>query len=660
MLEKFRKFLLKNFINIPAKGKVAPSLEERIYLNNYYTVLGLYICLPAFFIFFALGYRVSAAIAFSYLVLYAIYNLLLRTEKHFLARVIYIICLSIYIFYICLLGGTKTNFSFFFVIIILTTFLIFTAKEIFRIIPLFVLIFLLAAIGSSGLITGFESSEFTKEYLYILNPFIVILCCVVTIGNALFYLRFIEAHTKRVKERHEKLELIIFERTKELNSQKDFLTNIIDAFPDPVYVKNESHEWILVNDAFAKSVNIPRENLVGMSLFDVYPNEIAKQYYEQDLSIFETAQFLETERRIKKNTGEYIYFKIKKRLYQNPKGEKFIVGVLEDITSFKNFEKEISEKNQILELAIEEKEQALKSKSHFFSTMTHELKTPLNAILGHTELMMQYNKDEGLTSIKRSANHLLLLIEDLLELSRKESGNIEVNSVEINPKILFRDLESLFSIFCKEKSLEFLFEVSNSVPPLIISDEKKIRQILTNLVGNAIKYTKSGFVKVTVKNETSENLNLLQIKISDSGVGITPEDQKKLFSPFFRTKEASSIPGTGLGLTLAKEWVELLGGTISLSSEKNIGSQFTINIPYRLPNQDSLNVFELDSILEFLHSLGEENFAFWKENIQNQDFEKLIEFLGEYSYKEDESRTILREKIRKKDISFFIALEKKL
>ncbi len=238
-------------------------------------------------------------------------------------------------------------------------------------------------------------------------------------------------------------------------------------------------------------------------------------------------------------------------------------------------------------------EKATCAKSEFLAGMSHELRTPLNAILGFSELM---RRDPGISSeqldnlgvIGRSGEHLLSLINDVLEFSKIEAGSIVLNQENFDLHWLLLGLEEMFRLRVQQKGLSLDFTRGDNVPQYIRADQNKLSQILINLLGNAVKFTESGGIALSVtKNEQSLQTQTggcsLHFEVVDTGVGIYPKEQDKIFDAFFQGGgQCSSQQGTGLGLSISRKFVDLMGGVFGINSEVGKGSSFTIDIPVEL------------------------------------------------------------------------------
>ena len=257
----------------------------------------------------------------------------------------------------------------------------------------------------------------------------------------------------------------------------------------------------------------------------------------------------------------------------------------------------LQEKNQELLLAKEKAEKASKARAEFLSTVSHELRTPLNAINGITHLLIEENPKKSqmqyLTSLKFSGDYLLTFINDILEINRVESENIEIESINVNVKQLLSDLHNSFKDLASKNNNDFELELDETIPDNLIGDPTKLSQIFINLINNALKFTNNGKVNVSAKMLKNENnISSVHFEIADTGIGIPLEKQNTIFESFSQgsVEINRKYGGTGLGLAIVKRLVNLLGGEIKLTSAEGIGSTFSFDVDFELGQQTFVEV----------------------------------------------------------------------
>ncbi len=286
------------------------------------------------------------------------------------------------------------------------------------------------------------------------------------------------------------------------------------------------------------------------------------------------------EHRVKKRDGTLLWIHSEGRVVdRNAKGAPVrMVGTNRDISHGKAAEHD-------LRIARDAADAANKAKSQFLATMSHEIRTPLNGIIGMTKLML----DEPLSPevrrhadlIDRSAESLLALVNDILDVSKIEAGQMEIERVPFDLHELIQDLASLYRLRATEKSLLFHVRLDDGVPQNVLADPTRLRQVLVNLLGNALKFTSSGWIGLDVRATQEEAAFVLQFMVADTGVGIPQDVLPQLFTRFMQADSSTSrqFGGTGLGLSIVRQLVDLMGGTVDVASTPEKGSRFTVTVP---------------------------------------------------------------------------------
>lgn len=300
----------------------------------------------------------------------------------------------------------------------------------------------------------------------------------------------------------------------------------------------------------------------------------------------------------------FLYFK---NAHQNSVDENLLLQLfahmLVNVKKRAAMEIKLLETNTFLELATAnanemaaKAERANKSKSAFLANMSHEIRTPLNAIIGFSQLLnrdkqLTVSQKEYTTSIIRAGEHLLTLINDILELSKVEAGRVVLNPKDVDLHLFLEDIQMIFRERAQSKHLQFICEITDDLPRYALVDESKLRQIFVNLIGNAIKFTEEGGIAVRSRTDKiDEFTNRLTVEIQDSGPGIPDDDLSKLFRHFEQTSTGiNQGSGTGLGLALSRELAIIMGGDISVSSEVGKGSIFTFTVKIQHGNADAIH-----------------------------------------------------------------------
>jgi PAS domain S-box-containing protein len=330
----------------------------------------------------------------------------------------------------------------------------------------------------------------------------------------------------------------------------------------------------------------PKRLKVGSSIHDSLPPDLANRRLHYIKQAFATNEVQVYEQHIEIE-GEPLDEEV--RIV--PCQENEVLVIVRDITSRKQTE-------AALRHSVEAAEAANRAKSVFLANMSHELRTPLNVILGFSQLLLRNGslnsqQQEYLDTINRGGEHLLTLINDVLEMSKIEAGRVTLNPDDMDLLGLLQWLYQMFQIKTQAKGLQLILEPAPDLPHYIYTDESKLRQVLVNLVGNAVKFTQAGAVALRVKqiySSTSSHLLTLHFEVEDTGIGMATEELHRLFQPFVQTESGQkSQEGTGLGLAISQKFVNLMGGEITVSSTRGMGTVFRFTIQTGLGDRTAPN-----------------------------------------------------------------------
>jgi PAS domain S-box-containing protein len=348
--------------------------------------------------------------------------------------------------------------------------------------------------------------------------------------------------------------------------------------------------FLQVNDRYCQITGYSREEILTMSPIDLcHPDDRAR--YQEHLTRFYNGQipiYNVEQRRVRKD-GSVFWVQVNGSLMRDEKGRLVrVAGMIQDITERKKAEEALAAARQSAEEAKAVAEAASQAKSQFLAHMSHELRTPMNAILGMTELALQESLSavvrDSLQTVKDSADSLLVLINEVLDLSRIEAGAMLLESHPFSLRTLLDETLRAIAMRAFEKNLELACQLASKVPDRLVGDAMRLRQILTNLLGNAIKFTERGevVVKVDLERECPEEVRL-RFAVIDTGIGIAPEHQQRIFAPFTQADLSMTrrFGGSGLGLSIVSRLVEMLGGEVGLESQLEHGSTFFFTVGLR-------------------------------------------------------------------------------
>jgi len=359
-------------------------------------------------------------------------------------------------------------------------------------------------------------------------------------------------------------------------SEKRF-RDLFENSPVAYLSMNMNAEIIDLNPEFCEMMGYPEEELINKKFSDLMTeNEVLS--FSRKFEHFAMKGQISTECTVAGKNSKIDLIVTGKMQYDQDGKAVRTHCILFDFTQRKKTQENLA-------LAKEAAEAANRAKSAFLANMSHEIRTPMNAIIGFSEILLKQIEDRShesyLKSIKASSKTLLSLINDILDLSKIEAGRMVLKMTIIDVKSLFSDLEHIFGVESERKGLSFSTEIDNNVPNYIESDELRIRQVLINLINNAIKFTKKGFIQVKAGASRGNGNVTLVLSVEDTGIGIKESEQKKIFEAFSQSEhyDSRNYEGTGLGLAITHKIVQLLNGSIRVKSKPGKGSKFLIEIP---------------------------------------------------------------------------------
>ena len=368
----------------------------------------------------------------------------------------------------------------------------------------------------------------------------------------------------------------------ELKNSQHELETIIENLPAIFFIKDIDGRYLMVNRLYEEEVGVSKLQAIGHNDQEIHSAEVAEAICTKDQQVLVGKVSDTFEESVPHKDGtEHNYLTTKVPLLNEQGNAYALIGMATDITLLKKLQAELVEAKEVAETANQ-------AKSIFLANMSHELRTPLNAILGFSQLMSMdksatKQQQENLTIINRSGEHLLSMINDVLDLSKIEAGRMELELISVDLPLLLEDIGQMFKVRARDAGLDFWLELDSSLCRHIKTDAGKLRQILINLLGNAVKFTGEGCVSLRARTFAlagDPNRLSLQVEIEDSGPGISAEHQQHIFEPFKQVAGSiADTKGTGLGLAITRSFVELMDGQISVESKPGKGALFRISLP---------------------------------------------------------------------------------
>ena len=366
------------------------------------------------------------------------------------------------------------------------------------------------------------------------------------------------------------------EKLRESMRENEIFRSLIDNVPVSIYAKRADLRQFYVNKGWCDLTGICKEGAVGKTDIEMFGEE-GQAFVDGDLAVLRTGHTQEMEETVTAADGTLRHLLARKSAMIASDGSLYLIGSTMDITELKQREAELREARRRAVLAD-------RAKSEFLANMSHEIRTPMNGVLGMAELLAKSDLDPKQKTftdiIVKSGNALLTIINDILDFSKIDAGQLVLDPAPFNLVEAIEDVATLVSTRAKEKDLELIVRVQPGLDGLFVGDVGRIRQIVTNLLGNAVKFTDAGHVLVDVAGEGVSGGTRLTVSVTDTGIGIAGEQQKLIFDKFSQVDASSTRrhEGTGLGLAITSRLVAMMGGDIGVESAEGEGSTFWFSV----------------------------------------------------------------------------------
>jgi len=374
-----------------------------------------------------------------------------------------------------------------------------------------------------------------------------------------------------------------------LDRERSLLRTIMECIPDYVYAKNTRHEFLAASTALAQRMGATSgDELLGKSDFDFYPKQLAEKYAKDEDDLMQSGKaVIDREESTVDADGNTVWHLTSEVPFRDASGAVVgLVGIGHNISERRAAQAALMEAKQAAEAASV-------AKSEFLANMSHEIRTPLNGVIGMTGLLLDTELSEEqrefAETVRQSGDALLAVINDILDFSKIEAGKLVIESFAFDLRQLIEEVAEMLAPRAEEKGIDLVVQYSPGVPHHFIGDGSRVRQVVTNLASNAVKFTPSGHVLLSAEIEGNDEQGRARMRISvkDTGIGIPPEKVGLLFEKFMQVDSSTTrkYGGTGLGLAISKQLVELMGGTVNVESRLREGSTFSFTLPLVLDAQ---------------------------------------------------------------------------
>ncbi|MGL4207617.1 MAG: aerobic respiration two-component sensor histidine kinase ArcB [Aeromonadaceae bacterium] len=356
----------------------------------------------------------------------------------------------------------------------------------------------------------------------------------------------------------------------ELEERNALVRSFIDSSPDLIYFRNEAGQFSGCNQAMERLAGRTEEELIGLTPWDIYTPAIAEKVMESDREVFARNRLYTYEQWMEYPDGHKVCFEMRKVPFYDGRGKRLgLLGFGRDVTERKRYQEQL--------------EKASRDKTTFVSTISHELRTPLNGIVGLSRILLDtplsHEQRRQLNTIHLSAVTLGNIFNDIIDLDKLDRHKLHIAPARLDLPAFLHDLELLTRLMTEQKGLYFNYDFDGELPHWVLADGTRLRQVLWNLTGNAVKFTEEGGISLRVyATELAQRQVRLRFEVEDTGIGIPAAELDKIFAMYYQVKSQKYAVGTGIGLAVAHQLVEAMGGTLTADSEEGHGSCFTLEL----------------------------------------------------------------------------------